>query len=95
MSETLNNIHSNVTFALNLHYQAIARLQEQAYTGSRINRASDDPSAAYRVLGLNSQKRSLANYMNNVSNTISLLSTSSAILTSIASLIGEKKTSLT
>ena len=69
MSGTLNNIHNNISFALNLHYEVMARLQEQAYTGSRINRASDDPSAAYRVLGLNSQKSSLENYISNLSNT--------------------------
>jgi len=63
MGGMLNNVYNNSSFALNLHYKAMASLQEQVYTGSRINRASDDPSAAYRVLGLDSQKRQLLNYM--------------------------------
>ena len=83
MSGTLNNTHNNVSFALNLHYEAMARLQEQAYTGSRINRASDDPSAAYRVLGLNSQKRSLGNYMDSLLEVISLLDISSTAIESM------------
>jgi flagellar hook-associated protein 3 FlgL len=39
------------------------KIQEQTATGSRINRASDDPSAAYRVLGLSSRNNSLSNYI--------------------------------
>ncbi len=73
MSGTLNNIYSNVSFALHLHTEAIARLQEQASTGSRVNRASDDPSNAHRILGLNSQERSLENYMYNISEAIDTL----------------------
>jgi flagellar hook-associated protein 3 FlgL len=79
MSGTLNNIHNNVSFALNRHYEVMARLQEQAYTGSRINRASDDPSDAYRVLGLKSQKRQMANYMDNISSAIEILNVSSSV----------------
>ena len=62
MSGILNSIYNNTSFALHLHAEAMGALQEQVSTGSRINRASDDPSAAYQVLGLNSQKRSLQNY---------------------------------
>ncbi len=49
MSGSLGNIYNNVSFALGLHTDALARLQEQASTGSRINRVSDGPSAAYRI----------------------------------------------
>ncbi|MHC4417464.1 MAG: flagellar hook-associated protein FlgL [Planctomycetota bacterium] len=95
MSGTLSNIHDNVSFALNLHYEAMARLQEQAYTGSRINRASDDPSAAYQVLGLNSQQRLLENYMANISETISVLETSTTIIEDMTSAILQTKVDLT
>ena len=94
MGGTLSNIHNNVSFALNLHYEAMARLQEQAYTGSRINRASDDPSAAYQVLGLNSQQRLLENYMANISETISVLETSTAIIEDMSSAILQTKVDL-
>lgn len=73
MSGALNNIYNNTSFALRLHAEAMARLQEQVSTGSRINRASDDPSTAYRILGLTSQERSLENYMDNLSDAVSKL----------------------
>ena len=95
MSGTLNNIHNNVSFALNLHYEAMARLQEQAYTGSRINRTSDDPSAAYRVLGLNSQKRLLGNYMDNISEATSVLEISTFVIDDMSSAISDTKVKLT
>ncbi len=85
MSGELNNIHSTVSLALSLHTQAIVRLQEQAATGSRINRSSDDPSVAYRILGLNSQKRSLANYMDNISGVIGTLKLTSTLIDDIDS----------
>ncbi|MHC4738716.1 MAG: flagellin [Planctomycetota bacterium] len=58
----------------------MARLQEQAATGSRINRVSDAPSEAYRVLGLNSQLRNLGNYINDLSEVIGMLEVSSTII---------------
>ena len=72
MSGTLNNIYNDVSFALHLHTEALARLQEQVSTGSHVNRSSDEPSAAYQILGLNSQQRYLENYTDNLSNVITL-----------------------
>lgn len=95
MGQTLGNIYNNVSFALNLHAQAMARLQEQASTGSRINRASDDPSEAYQILGLNSQERSLENYMDNLSLIIGRLEVSSTVITNVVSELAEAKTRLT
>ena len=62
MGGTLNSVHNNVSYALSLHSEAMIKLQEQASTGSRINRPSDEPSTAYRVMGLNSQERSLVGW---------------------------------
>ncbi|MFA5239059.1 MAG: flagellar hook-associated protein FlgL, partial [Phycisphaerae bacterium] len=95
MSGALNNINNNTSFALNLHYKAMARLQEQAYTGSRINRASDDPSATYQVLGLNSQQRLLGNYMNNISEAASILEISTSVITDMKAAISQTKVNLT
>jgi len=80
MSEILSNIHYNVGFALSKHAEAMARLQEQAATGSRINRVSDAPSEAYRLLGLNSQLRNLGNYINGLSEVIGMLEFSSTVI---------------
>lgn len=76
------NAYDYISFALRSNTEALARLQEQVATGSRINRASDEPSAAYRVLGLNSQQRSLANYIESLSNTISTMDMASNIISS-------------
>ncbi len=73
MGGTLNNVYNNVNFALNLHFEAMARLQEQMATGSRVNRPSDDPFVAYQVLGLNSQERLLENYIDNLSGVMDTL----------------------
>jgi len=95
MSGALNNIHNNVSFALNRHYEVMARLQEQAYTGSRINRVSDDTFVAYRVLGLNSQQKLLGNYMDNISEAISVLEISTSVIDDMSSEISDIKASLT
>jgi len=95
MSGALNNIYNNVGFALHLHTDAMAKLQEQVSTGSRINRISDDPAAAYRVLGLNTNVKSLENYINNLSEVISILELSSAIIGDITSGFTETQIRLT
>ncbi len=95
MSGALSNIYNNLGIALRLHAEAMARLQEQVSTGSRINRPSDDPSAAYRVLGLNTEQRLLENYMKSISQTSGTLETSRDIVKDIASIFSQEKASLT
>jgi len=95
MSGTLNNIYNDVSFALHLHTEALFRLQEQVSTGSRINRASDAPSDAYRVLGLNSQQRSLEDYMDNISQAVSTLEISLVVVGDMISAMAETKVNLT
>ncbi len=95
MSGILNNVYNNVSLALRLHTNEMARLQEQVSTGSRINRISDDSSAAYRVLGLKSQQSSLKNYIDNLSEIVGTLEFSNTIYQDIISSISETKTRLT
>jgi flagellar hook-associated protein 3 FlgL len=95
MSGTLNTFYNNVNFALHLNTEALVRLQEQAATGSRINRASDDPSTAYQILGLNSQQMSLANYIDNLTAASSILEFSSTIIEDITSTLTDVRTNLT
>ncbi len=95
MSGALNNIYNNVSYALYQHSVEMARLQEQAATGSRINRPSDDPSSSYRVVTLNSQERSLGNYINNLSEVVGTLELSSAVIREIGSALTETKVRLT
>jgi flagellar hook-associated protein 3 FlgL len=95
MSGSLINIYNDIAFALSMHAEAMAKLQEQASTGSRINRASDDSSAAYRVLGLNSEQRLLANCMDNISQVSDVLELSSSIIEKMISTISEEKVQMT
>jgi len=95
MSGTLNNIYENTHFALHLHTEAMTRLQEQSSTGSRINRASDSPSAAYQILGLTSQERSLENYLDHLSEMVNQLEISTTILENMISELAEAKKQLT
>ncbi len=95
MSGTLSSIYNNVSFALYLHAQEMTRLQEQVSTGSQINRPSDDPSAAYQILGLTSQSRSLGNYMTTLSEVISTLELSSTVIDDMMSTFTETKLRIT
>jgi len=73
MSGSLGSIYNNVSYSLRVHSEALLRLEEQASTGSRVNRASDDPSSAYRILGLNSQLRLTESYMDNINQAMGML----------------------
>lgn len=95
MSGSLNSIYSSVAYALQLHGRAITELQEQSASGNRVNRASDSPSEAYRILGLNSQSRSLANYKENITELISNLEISSTIIGDMSSELANARTLLT
>jgi flagellar hook-associated protein 3 FlgL len=95
MSGSLTSIYESVAYALSLHGRAIGRLQEQAATGNRINRGSDSPSDAYRLLGLNSQQRSLQSYRDNVIELIGNLEISSTIISDMAAELASTRTLLT
>lgn len=91
MGGTINGIYQNLSYALNLQTEKLAKLQEQAATGSRINRASDGPSSAYRILGLNSQARTLEGYMGTMSQTMSSLEISLTIIGEMLSSLADAK----
>lgn len=95
MSGSLNSIYESVSYALQLHGRAIVQLQEQTATGNAINRASDAPSDAYRLLGLNSQERSLASYKENVAELMGNLQISSTIIADMAGQLADARTLLT
>jgi flagellar hook-associated protein 3 FlgL len=95
MGQTTTNIYNNVSYGLRLNTDAIARLQEQVSTGARVNRASDDPSAAYNILTLSSQERSLQNYIDNLSDVIDAMGLSSAIIGNITSYLAQVKSTVT
>lgn len=95
MSGTLNSVHNNVTYALHLHTDVMNKLQEQASTGSRINRPSDSPSTAYRVMGLNSQERSLQNFISNIDQSVDMMEMGLSVVESTISSVADAKVRLT
>jgi flagellar hook-associated protein 3 FlgL len=95
MSGILNNVYNNAIVALGRHSEALMRLQEQVSTGSRVNRPSDDPSAAYYILTLNSENRSLENYINALADTSGTLQVSSSIIGQMASVVSQARVSVT
>ena len=90
-----NAVYNNVNYALQLHAKTMYGLQEQAATGSRINRPSDDPSAAYRVMGLDSEQRYLANFMENIENATASQEMAITILGKIGDALTDTKTDMT
>ena len=95
MSGSLASIYDSVSYALSLHARAIIKLQEQTSTGNRVNRASDSSSEAYRILGLNTQDRSLTGYIENIQDLIGTLEISSTIIEDMASELANSRTILT
>jgi len=95
MGGTLDKIYNNTCYSLYLNSKAISVLEEQSSTGSRVNRASDDPSSAYQILGLQSQTTKLENYMSIIDSVTSTLEMTSTVLSSMSSLLSDVETSLT
>lgn len=95
MSGSLTALYDHINYAVALHNNAMTKLQEQAATGSRINRASDDPTSAYRLLSLKTQDSLLQNYIDNVSDMISSCEVTDTVLQNMASELLECKKLLT
>jgi len=95
MGGTLSSIYSNISYGLHSHMDAMIRLQEQAATGSRINRVSDAPGDAYRLLGLRCDQRSLQDYLKRTADTTLVLQfCSESIITPMLEMVTKAKTSI-
>jgi len=77
-------IFRRVSNSLQFHASELARLQEQAATGKRINRLSDDPASATRALVLTSQARMIEVRMNGMAEAKGNLSHISTILEQVS-----------
>lgn len=95
MSGALDSIYRNIGYALNLNTEAMMTLEEQAASGNRVNRASDSPSSAYRILSLDSQERSLKSYQDTVSRVSDQLEISTTIISEIMSAVSNTVADLT
>jgi flagellar hook-associated protein 3 FlgL len=68
MRVTSQSLSTQVIDSLQQAYQRMAKAQEVITSGRRINRFSDDPIGATRVVGLRTVEASLAQYENNIKN---------------------------
>ena len=80
---SLDSIYNSASWAIWQHSTALSRLQEKAATGQDINRPSDDPTDASRILGLRTESRSMEVYMKALGDTISELDFSSSVIQQI------------
>ncbi len=77
-------IFRQMSNSLQFHAGELARLQEQAATGKRINRVSDDPAAATRVLVLTSQARMIQGRLDGMAEAKGNLSHMASILEQVS-----------
>jgi flagellar hook-associated protein 3 FlgL len=68
MRVTSQSLSTRVIDSLQQAYQRMAQAQEVITSGRRINRFSDDPIGATRMLGLRTVEASLAQYESNIKN---------------------------
>ena len=80
---SLDAIYNSASWAIWKHSTALSRLQEKAATGQDINRPSDDPTDANRILGLRTESRSMEVYMKAIGDTVSELDYSSSVIQQI------------
>ncbi len=59
-------IFNNTIHSMRQRLMEMARLQEQAASGNRVNRASDDPGDAFRIQTLATQKKEYATFVENL-----------------------------
>ena len=95
MSGVLDITYNNVTYALYRYNLKLTKLQEEASTGSRINRVSDDASDAYHVLTLQNEGNTLKNYIDKLADMSNTLDTSSSTIQSMVSTINTAKVDIT
>ncbi len=65
----------------------MSRLQEQISTGKKVNRASDDPAAARKILSLKSEDLSLDQYSSNIQTATQALDFSASALQSTSDIL--------
>jgi len=80
---SLDSIYNSASWAIWQHSTALSKLQEQAATGQDINRPSDDPVDANRILGLRAESRSMERYVGALNDVVSTLDFSSSVIQDI------------
>jgi flagellar hook-associated protein 3 FlgL len=95
MAESLTGVYDRIHYALQTQMRALTYLQEQATTGAKVNRTSDDPMAARDILAMKTDARSFEAYDTTISDVVSSLSFCSDALDTITSDITTAETETT
>lgn len=95
MATTINSIYNNSILALNNHSKNLMILQEQAATGQKVNRPSDAPADANRILDLHSELRSLDTDLSAIGEVTSRLNMASSVVQGITDQFAEVRSRLT
>ncbi|MBN1817609.1 MAG: flagellar hook-associated protein FlgL [Sedimentisphaerales bacterium] len=80
MSFSLESIYNGAAWAIAVHSSALAKLQEQAASGQEVNRPSDNPYEANRILDLRTESRSMERFVNTVSEVVGMLEFSGSVM---------------
>src|ERR1700756_1423634 len=83
MRVTSQSLSTQVIDGLQQAYRRMARAQEIVTSGRQINRFSDDPIGATRVLGLRAFEDSLSQYKRNIDNTLPFLQQADSVLSGV------------
>ncbi len=73
-------IYNDVTSAIGMQMQNLANLQQQVSTGEMVNQASDNPTAAYQIMSLDSSGDSLNTCVTNAGNVMTDMEQASSSL---------------
>jgi flagellar hook-associated protein 3 len=86
------SIFNNTQRMLQVQGQALATLQEQATSGLRINRPSDDPATAFQVLQLQDDSSRITTFTSNLGSVIDARNTADGVFQDMNSTLARVKT---
>lgn len=95
MSSSINSVYNNTVWALSNHSTRLMQLQEQASTGSKVNRPSDAPASANRLLNINSELRSMDTQLSSIGEITSRLEMSSSVIQNMTGQMGTIRARIT
>ena len=95
MSNTINSIYNNTIWALSNQANELNRLQEMAATGQKVNKPSDNPASANRLLEINSELREIETDLSSIGEISSRLEMSSSLIQNITDQIGDIRARIT
>jgi flagellin-like hook-associated protein FlgL len=91
MRITRNTLWDALKERLHTSTRRLADAQEEVTTGIRVNRPSDDPSAAVRLVGLKSELANLDRYRENAEEAVGRLESGAEALRQISELLSEAR----